>query len=106
MDSGVVLLFGALLGVAVFLAGIVWGNSILFRMQKALNEQFEPEQSISPWKVMGRAGGRHGRYRVFERYKDRFGDTSLVHQDRFSARLIFCGAIIGFGSLFILKVRN
>jgi len=72
-------------------------------MQKALNEQAKPEKRVSPWKVMGRGGGK---YETFERYKTMFGDNSLVHQDRFSARVIICGAIVGFGSLLILKVRN
>jgi hypothetical protein len=103
IDSGVALLFSGLFGIAVFLVGIVMGNAVLFRMQKALNEQEEPEKRVSPWKVMGKGGGR---YTTFETYKTRFGDNSLVHQDRFAARLIFFGAIIGFGSLLILKVRN
>lgn len=103
MNSSVVLLFGALSGVAIFLAGIVWGNAVLFRMQKALNQQTNPEMSVSPWKVMGKHGGR---YRTVERYKETFGDSPLLHQDRFAARLIFCGATVGFGSLLILKVRN
>jgi len=72
-------------------------------MQKALNEQAEPEKIVSPWKVMGKYGGK---YNTVERYKETFGDGSLVHQDRFAARLIFCGAAVGFGSLLILKVRN
>jgi hypothetical protein len=97
------LLFSGLFGIAVFLAGIVMGNSVLFRMQRALNEQAEPEEKVSPWKVMGKGGGKYG---TFERYKTRFGDNSLVHQDRLSARLIFFGAIVGFLSLLILKVRH
>jgi hypothetical protein len=103
IDSGVALLFSGLFGTATFLAGIVMGNTVLFRMQKALNEQTEPEKKISPWKVMGKGGGR---YDTVVRYKERFGDSSLVHQDRLAARIIFCGAIMGFGSLLILKVRN
>ena len=103
MDSSAVLLFGGLFGVAVFIGGIVMGNSVLFRMQKTLNEAEESEKKISPWKVMGKGGGK---YETFEKYKKRFGSNSLVHQDRFSARLIIVGAIIGFGSLLILKIRN
>jgi hypothetical protein len=103
IDSGTALLFTMLFGVAVFFAGIVMGNSVLFRMQNALNEQPELEKKVSPWKVMGKGGGR---YNTVENYKKTFGDSSLVHQDRFAARLILCGAVIGFGSLLILKVRN
>jgi len=103
IDSGVALLFSGLFGVAVFFAGIVIGNSVLFRMQKALNEQEEPDKKVSPWKVMGKGGGK---YNTVERYKARFGDNSLILQDRFAARLIFGGAIVGFGSLLILKARN
>ena len=103
IDSSVALLFSALFGVAVFLGGIVWGNTVLFRMQEVLNEQTEPEKRVSPWMVMGKRGGK---YNTVERYKEMFGDNSLVHQDRFAARLIFCGAIVGFGSLLILKVRH
>jgi len=103
IDSAVTLLISGLFGIAVFLTGIVMGNTVLFRMQKALNEQEEPEKRVSPWKVMGKGGGK---YNTFERYKLRFGDNSLVHQDRFAARLILYGAIVGFGSLLILKVRN
>jgi hypothetical protein len=103
IDSGDALLFSGLFGVAVFLAGIVWGNIVLFRMQKTLNEQAEPQINVSPWKVMGKGGGK---YETCERFKKKFGDNSLVHQDRFAARLILCGAILGFGSLLILKVRN
>lgn len=103
MDSGVVLLISALFGVAVFLSGIAWGNAVLFRMQRALNEQAEPEKRVPPWKVMGKYGGR---YNTVEKYKETFGDSSLLNQDRFAARLIFCGAGVGFGSLLILKVRN
>jgi hypothetical protein len=103
IDPDVALLFSGLFGIAVFLAGIVMGNSVLFRMQRALNEQGEPEEKVSPWKVIGKGGGK---YETFERYKTRFGDSSLVHQDRFAARLICCGAIVGFPSLLILKVRN
>jgi hypothetical protein len=103
IDSSVALLFSGLFGTAVFLAGIVTENTLLFRMQKALNDQTEPEKRVSPWKVMGK-GSR--KYNTVERYKTTFGDSSLVHQDRFAARLIFFGAIVGFGSLLILKVRN
>jgi hypothetical protein len=102
IDSGDVLLFSGMFGVAIFLAGIVMGNMVLFRMQKALNERDEAKK-VSPWLVMGKGGGR---YNTVEKYKKRFGDNSLVHQDRFSARVIFCGAIVGIGSLLILKVRN
>jgi len=83
MNSGDALFFGALFGVAVFLAGIVMGNAVLFRMQKALNEQAEAQERTSPWKVIGKGGGR---YRTFVKYEAKFGDDSLIHEDRFAAR--------------------
>ena len=72
-------------------------------MQKALNEQAESQKIVSPWNVMGKGGGK---YKTVQKYKKKFGNNSLVDQDRYAARLIFCGAIIGFGSLLMLKVRN
>ena len=103
MDADVALLFSGLAGVAVFLVGIVMGNAVLFRMQKALNQQADQEHRVSPWKVVGRGGGR---FKTFLRYQELFGDSPLVRQDQLYARLIFCGAIVGFGSLLILKIRR
>ena len=103
IDSGIVLLFTGLSGIAVFFAGIVMGNAVLFRMQKALNDQAEPEDKVSPWKVMGRYGGR---YNTVERYKTKFGDCSLVHQDRVYARLILGGGVLAGISLLMLRLRN
>jgi hypothetical protein len=102
-DPGVALLFSALIGVALFLAGIVWGNTVLFRMQKALNANSGSGKRVSPWNVMGKGGGR---YETFSKYKAKFGHDSLVRQDRLSGYVIMLGAVIGFGSFLIVKVRH
>jgi hypothetical protein len=103
IDSGDVLLFAGLLGVAVSLVGVVIACTALFRMQKALNEQLEPDKRVSPWRVMGRGGGRH---HTLIKYKTKFGNESLVHLSSVASWLIASGSVLGVGSLLILKVRS
>jgi hypothetical protein len=97
------LLFSTVLGVAVLLVGVITEYSVVFRMQKALNEQAEPEKRVSLWKVMGKTGGR---YQTYPKYKEQFGDSSLVHQGRLGFRLILVGAAVGFGSALIWEALH
>ena len=103
IDPDEVLMFSGLFGMLVFFTGIVIGNTVLFRMQRRLNEQLEPEKKVSPWKVMGKGGGK---YETFESYRKKFGINSLVHLDRISAWLIGGGLVVGLGSFLILKARS
>jgi hypothetical protein len=103
IDSDEVLVFGGIFGVLIFLIGIGFGNSVLFRMQSSLNREVERDERVSPWKVMGKGGGK---YRTYSKYEALFGNDSLVCQDRYSARMIWFGALMGFGCLLIEKVRH
>ena len=101
-NADVVIFFAGLSGICVFLIGIAIANVAVFRMQKALNQQEEPDKRVSPWLVIGKGSFK---YHPVLKYEAKFGDGPLPRLRRFASWLMLPGALVGFGCLLIERVR-
>jgi hypothetical protein len=98
-----ILFLGGIVGIGVYLIGILLGNIAVFRMQKKLNDGRATRRRISPWLVTGLEGQK---YHPYYRFRSSFPNDPLVKLSDFSSRLIWIGGPVGLVCLLIEKVRQ